>query len=172
MIKTNLFIVIIISFLVSCSSNNQLSFNDTNTLDSGSKIIVKPKIISESAYEGFYISDKLEKKLNQIQFSSTEFLKGDENCIGLIRLSVSGSIDYYQLINTLKKRAYDMGGNAIGVYDYKESRKVLINQHGYKVFDKDKSIFQKPKINYVLVKENRKIAKITADIFKCNNKST
>ena len=128
----------------------------------GSKIIVKPKIISESAYEGFYISDKLEKKLNQIQFSSTEFLKGDENCIGLIRLSVSGSIDYYQLINTLKKRAYDMGGNAIGVYDYKESRKVLINQHGYKVFDKDKSIFQKPKINY-LVKENRKIIKSQLD---------
>ena len=172
MIKTNLFIVIIISFLVSCSSKNQYSINDTNKLEFGSKIVVKPKVISESAYEGFYISDRLEKKLNQIQFSSTEFLKGDENCIGLIRLSVSGSIDYYQLINTLKKRAYDMGGNAIGVYDYEESRKVLVNQHGYKIYDNDKSIFQKPKINYVLVKENRKIAKITADIFKCNKKST
>ena len=94
--------------------------------------------------------------------------------MGLIRLSVSGSIDYYQLIQTLKKRTYDIGGNAIGVYDYQEKRRVLVNQHAYEITEKDKpkNIFSKPKINHVLVKDNRKIAKITADIFRCKKQST
>ena len=73
-----------------------------------------------------------------------------------------------QLINTLKKRAYDIGGNAIGVYDYREKRRVFVNQQGYKVETKNKF---KPKTEYVLVKENQKVAKITADVFKCR-KST
>jgi len=60
------------------------------------------------------------------------------------------------------------GGNAIGVYDYREKRRVLVNQQGYKVETNNKL---KPKTEYVLVKENQKVAKITADVFKCR-KST
>ena len=131
-------------------------------------VTVKPKIVKESAFENFYMSDKLEKELNKIQFTSTSYLRSNKDCIGIIRLSVSGSIDYYQLINTLKKRAYDIGGNAIGVYDYREKRRVFVNQQGYKVETKNKL---KPKTEYVLVKENQKVAKITADVFKCR-KST
>tara|TARA_B100000287_G_scaffold143778_1_gene135674 strand:+ start:4585 stop:5106 length:522 start_codon:yes stop_codon:yes gene_type:complete len=166
---------IIFLFLFSgCVSYQQSAQNHNDILESGSKVTVKPKVVVESAYEGFYINDKLQAELNKIQFSSTTFLKGNQECVGLIRLSVSGSIDYYQLIQTLKKRTYDIGGNAIGVYDYQEKRRVLVNQHAYEITEKDKpkNIFSKPKINHVLVKDNRKIAKITADIFRCKKQST
>ena len=75
-------------------------------------------------------------------------------------------------INTLKKRAHDIGGNAIGVYDYKEKRRVYVKQHGYEVDSKDiLNQIWKPKMEYVLIKENQKVASITADVFKCR-KST
>ena len=170
-INTNL-IILIFFFLVGCTSKNNIANNSINQIESGSKITIKPKVVTESAYENFYVSEKLEKELKKIQFSSSTFLKGNEDCVSLVRLSISGSIDYFQLIKTLKKRTYDIGGNAIGVYDYKESRRVLVNQHGYEVYDDKRTIFQGPKVKYVLVKDNRKIAKITADIFKCNKQST
>ena len=165
--------LILLFFCSSCVGYKQTA-NNINTLESGSKITVKPKVVVESAYEGFYISEKLQAELNKIQFSSTRYLKGNQECVGLIRLSVSGSIDYYQLIQTLKKRTYDIGGNAIGVYDYQERRRVLVNQNAYKVVSKNKpnNFFSKPEIKHVLVKDNRKIAKITADIFRCVKKST
>ena len=174
MSKIFYFVIISMFFVVSCTSNRELSNNyKTNEeLEHGSIKTVKPKIIKESAYEGFYISEKLEAELNKIKFSSAAFLKGNEDCVGLIRLSISGSIDYYQLIQTLKKRTYDIGGNAIGVYDYREKRRVLVNQHGYEVKKKNRSFFESPEIKYVLLKENIKVAKITADIFRCNKQST
>ena len=161
--------LIILSFLLftNCSfTNTNLATNKhgSNNVETSSIITVKPKIIKESAFENFYMSDKLEKELNKIQFTSTSYLRSNKDCIGIIRLSVSGSIDYYQLINTLKKRAYDIGGNAIGVYDYREKRRVFVNQQGYKVETKNNFI---PKTEYVLVKENQKVTKITADVFKC-----
>ena len=167
------FFLIILSFLLftNCSlTNTKLATQEygINNIETSSIVTVKPKILKESAFENFYMSDKLEKELNKIQFTSTSYLRSNKDCIGIIRLSVSGSIDYYQLINTLKKRAYDIGGNAIGVYDYREKRRVFVNQQGYKV--ETKNIF-KPKTEYVLVKENQKVAKITADVFKCR-KST
>ena len=173
-LMSKIFYLVILFFVASCTSNNKLVHNYKNNeeLEYGSIKTVKPNLIKESAYESFYISEKLEAELNKIQFSSATFLKGNEDCIGLIRLSISGSIDYYQLIQTLKKRTYDIGGNAIGVYDYKETRRVLVNQHGYEVKNKNRSIFESPEIKYVLVKENRKVAKITADIFRCTKQST
>ena len=167
------FFLIILSFLFfnNCSfTNTKFVAKEfgTNNIETSSIVTVKPKIIKESAFENFYMSDKLEKELNKIQFTSTSYLRSNKDCIGIIRLSVSGSIDYYQLINTLKKRAYDIGGNAIGVYDYREKRRVYINQHGYKVETKNNF---KPKTEYVLVKKNQKVTKITADVFKCR-KST
>ena len=168
----NIFLIIL-SFLLftNCSlTNTKLATQEygINNIETSSIVTVKPKILKESAFENFYMSDKLEKELNKIQFTSTSYLRSNKDCIGIIRLSVSGSIDYYQLINTLKKRAYDIGGNAIGVYDYREKRRVFVKQQGYKVETKNKL---KPKKEYVLVKENQKVAKITADVFKCR-KST
>ena len=164
--------LIILSFLffTNCSYTNTkyAGKHVGKEIETSSVVRVKPKVINESAFENFYISEMLEKELKKIQFTSTSYLRSNKDCIGIIRLSVSGSIDYYQLINTLKKRAYDIGGNAIGVYDYREKRRVFVNQHGYKVETKNKF---KPKTEYVLVKENQKVAKITADVFKCR-KST
>ena len=160
-----LIFVLLSYFLLSNCSYTKYASNDIET---SSVITVKPKVVKESAFENFYMSEKLEKELNKIQFTSTSYLRSNKDCIGIIRLSVSGSIDYYQLINTLKKRAYDIGGNAIGAYDYREKRRVFVNQQGYKVETNNKL---KPKIEYVLVKENQKVAKITADVFKCR-KST
>ena len=167
------YFLIILSFLLftNCSlTSSKLATQEygINNIETSSIVTVKPKILKESAFENFYMSEKLEKELNKIQFTSTSYLRSNKDCIGIIRLSVSGSIDYYQLINTLKKRAYDIGGNAIGVYDYREKRRVFVNQQGYKVETKNK---MKPKTEYVLVKENQKAAKITADVFKCR-KST
>ena len=167
------YFLIILSLLLftNCSlTSSKLATQEygINNIETSSIVTVKPKILKESAFENFYMSDKLEKDLNKIQFTSTSYLRSNKDCIGIIRLSVSGSIDYYQLINTLKKRAYDIGGNAIGVYDYREKRRVFVNQQGYKVETKNKL---KPKTEYVLVKENQKVAKITADVFKCR-KST
>ena len=167
------FFLITLSFLffTNCSfTNTKLATkeNVSNKIETSSIVTVKPKIIKESAFENFYMSEKLEKELNKIQFTSTSYLRSNKDCIGIIRLSVSGSIDYYQLINTLKKRAYDIGGNAIGVYDYREKRRVFVNQQGYKVETNNNF---RPKTEYVLVKENQKVTKITADVFKCR-KST
>ena len=164
MIMKLIFVLLSYFLLSNCSYTNYAS----NDIETSSVITVKPKVVNESAFENFYMSEKLEKELNKIQFTSTSYLRSNKDCIGIIRLSVSGSIDYYQLINTLKKRAYDIGGNAIGVYDYREKRRVFVNQQGYKVETKNKL---KPKTEYVLVKENKKVAKITADVFKCR-KST
>ena len=162
------YFIIIVSFLFLTNCSFTKTNYANNEIETSSVLTVKPKVLNESAYENFYISDKLEEELNKIQFTSTSYLRSNKDCIGIIRLSVSGSIDYYQLINTLKKRAYDIGGNAIGVYDYREKRRVFVNQKGYKVETKNKL---KPKTEYVLVKENQKVAKITADVFKCR-KST
>ena len=137
------YFLIILSFLLftNCSlTSSKLATQEygINNIETSSIVTVKPKILKESAFENFYMSDKLEKELNKIQFTSTSYLRSNKDCIGIIRLSVSGSIDYYQLINTLKKRAYDIGGNAIGVFDYIEKRRVFVNQQGYKVETKNK----------------------------------
>jgi len=146
-------------------NNNQANFSP----ETGSKVTVKPKVIVESAYEGFYVNEKLQSELNKIEFASSRYLKGNKDCLTLIRINISGSIDYHQLIQTLRKRTYDIGGNAIGVYDYQERRRVFVNQHGYEVKKDEKTnyLFNPTEVKYVLVKDNQKLAKITADIFKC-----
>ena len=59
-----------------------------------------------------------------INFSSTKFLKGDADCVDIIRVKVVGSLSYDQLMYELKKRAQTMGGNAIGIQDLKENKEV------------------------------------------------
>ena len=118
------FVLLSFLFFSNCSYTNYA----TNEIETSSVVTVKPKIVKESAFENFCMSEKLEKELNKIQFTSTSYLRSNKDCIGIIRLSVSGSIDYYQLINTLKKRAHDIGGNAIGVYDYREKKESEIKE--------------------------------------------
>ena len=167
-------LIFILTLFSGCfHNNNQANFSPLHN-QIGSKVTVKPKVIVESAYEGFYINEKLQSELNKIEFASSRYLKGNKDCLTLIRINISGSIDYHQLIQTLRKRTYDIGGNAIGVYDYQERRRVFVNQHGYEVElkkdEKTNYLFNPTEVKYVLVKDNQKVAKITADIFKCKQK--
>ena len=44
-----------------------------------------------------------------IDFSSTKFLKGNADCVDIIRVKVAGSLSYDELMYELKKRAQTMG---------------------------------------------------------------
>ncbi len=149
--------VLILFFLSNCQYYDQ-------KMEIGSKTTVNPTVVNEKANVDFYVSDQLNAKLSKIKFSSSKYLKGNPDCYNLMRLKISGSIDYFQLLKTLKKRTHDMGGNAIGVYNYKEFRRVYINQIEIKSNGK-----LNPETETVLIKENKNIAKITADIFRCEN---
>lgn len=120
------------------------------------------------------LANKNESSINQeilnseifknINFSSTKFLKGNPDCIDLVRVKVVGSLNYDQLMYELKKRAQTMGGNAIGVQDLKENKEVTYTNETVTVlknFKKD--------IKNILVKETNMISSITADIFKCES---
>ena len=77
--------------------------------------------INESSTNQSRINFNIFKNIN---FSSTKFLKGNPDCIDIIRVKVVGSLNYDQLMYELKKRAQTMGGNAIGVQDLKENKEV------------------------------------------------
>ena len=119
--------------------------------------LVKPKLIKTVK-----VSSK--KLINEnINFSSTKFLKGDADCIEIIRVKVGGSLSYDELMNELKKRAHTMGGNAIGISDLKEKKEITFtNQRRAKKNTKE--------IVNTLVKETSLLSYVTADIFKCNSK--
>ena len=120
------------------------------------------------------LANKNESSINQeilnseifknINFSSTKFLKGNPDCIDILRVKVVGSLNYDQLMYELKKRAQTMGGNAIGVRDLKENKEVTYTNETVTVlknFKKD--------IKNILVKETNMISSVTADIFKCES---
>jgi hypothetical protein len=97
-----------------------------------------------------------------INFSSTKFLKGDADCVDIIRVKVVGSLSYDQLMYELKKRAQTMGGNAIGIQDLKENKEVTYtNQRVVKKNSDD--------IKNTLIKETNMLSSVTADIFKCDS---
>ena len=105
------------------------------------------------------------KNLNDfknIQFSSSKFLKGDRDCINIIRVKVLGSLSYDELMYELRKRATTMGGNAIGIFDLNENKEVIYSNQ--KIL-KTKS----PEVELKLVKETNLISSVTADIFKCKS---
>ena len=97
-----------------------------------------------------------------INFSSTKFLKGDADCVDIIRVKVVGSLSHDQLMYELKKRAQTMGGNAIGIQDLKENKEVTYtNQRVVKKNSDD--------IKNTLIKETNMLSSVTADIFKCDS---
>ena len=101
-------------------------------------------------------------KFQNIEFSSSKFLKGDPNCISLIRVSVLGSISYDELMYELRKRAATMGGNAIGIYDLDENKEII---YANKEIDVKNSL----KVRYAFMKQTNLLSRVTADIFKCKS---
>ena len=97
-----------------------------------------------------------------INFSSTKFLKGNADCISIIRVKVGGSLSYDELMYELKKRAQTMGGNAIGIQDLNENKEVTFTNHRT---EKKSSL----DVINTLVKETNLLSSVTADIFKCSS---
>ena len=101
-------------------------------------------------------------KFEKINFSSSKFLKGNPNCISVIRVSVLGSLSYDELMYELKKRAATMGGNAIGIYDLAENKEII---YANKEIDVKNSL----KVRYEFMKQTNLISKVTADVFRCKS---
>ena len=98
---------------------------------------------------------------NNINFSSTKSLKGDPDCIEIVRIKVRGSLTYDELMKELIKRAGTLGGNTIGIKDLNEKKETTFtNQINKKSNNK--------KVTTSLIKETHLISSVTADIFKCN----
>jgi hypothetical protein len=101
-------------------------------------------------------------KVESIDFSSSKFLKGDPNCINIMRVRVLGSLSYDELMYELRKRAATMGGNAIGIYDLNENKEII---YANKEIDVKNSL----KVSYEFMKQTNLLSSVTADIFRCKS---
>ena len=101
-------------------------------------------------------------KVENIDFSSSKFLKGDPSCINIMRVRVLGSLSYDELMYELRKRAATMGGNAIGIYDLNENKEII---YANKEIDVKNSL----KVRYEFMKQTNLLSSITADIFRCKS---
>ena len=101
-------------------------------------------------------------KFEKINFSSSKFLKGNPNCISVIRVSVLGSLSYDELMYELKKRAATMGGNAIGIHDLNENKEVT---YANQQIDVENSL----DVRYAFMKQTNLLSSVSADIFKCKS---
>ena len=146
----------------------------------GQSIVLNPNQKEVSTIANETIIDKKSEKLSKINesstnqerlnsdmfkninFSSTKFLKGNPDCIDILRVKVVGSLNYDQLMYELKKRAQTMGGNAIGIQDLKENKEVTYTNET--VLEKNKK-----DIKNILIKETNMLSSVTADIFKCES---
>ena len=101
-------------------------------------------------------------KVENIDFSSSKFLKGDPGCINIMRVRVLGSLSYDELMYELRKRAATMGGNAIGIYDLNENKEII---YANKKIDVKNSL----KVRYEFMKQTNLLSSVTADIFRCKS---
>ncbi len=101
-------------------------------------------------------------KFQNIEFSSSKFLKGDSDCISIIRVRVLGSLSYDELMYELKKRAVTMGGNAIGIHNLNENKEVTYANQEIEV----KNSLD---VRYAFIKQTNLLSSVTADIFKCKS---
>ena len=97
-----------------------------------------------------------------IEFSSSKFLKGDRDCISIIRVKVLGSLSYDELMYELKKRAATMGGNAIGIHNLNENKEITYANQEIEV---ENSL----EVRYAFMKQTNLLSSVTADIFKCKS---
>ena len=102
------------------------------------------------------------KSYKNIQYSSSKFLKGNPDCISIIRVKVLGSLSYDELMYELRKRATTMGGNAIGIYDLDENKEVTYTNQPIP----EKNSLD---VKFELIRETIHLSSVTADIFKCKS---
>ena len=131
----------------------QSESNTENKLTS----LIKPK--SNPKKKPPIITSKIESNIN---FSSTKFLKGNADCIQIIRVKIGGSLTYDELMNALIKRANTLGGNAVGISDLNEKKETILTHNKIAQKNNDKIINN-------LIKETNMLSSVTADIFKCNS---
>ena len=122
------------------------------------------KLTNLNKPSGFYSKKdtNYSTKFQNIDFSSSKFLKGDPNCISIIRVKVLGSLSYDELMYELRKRAATMGGNAIGIYDLNENKEII---YANKEIDVKNSL----KVRYEFMKQTNLLSSVTADIFRCKS---
>ena len=101
-------------------------------------------------------------KVKNMDFSSSKFLKGDRDCISIIRVKVLGSLSYDELMYELKKRAATMGGNAIGIHNLNENKEITYANQEIEV----KNSLD---VRYAFMKQTNLLSSVTADIFKCKS---
>ncbi len=101
-------------------------------------------------------------KFQNIEFSSSKFLKGDPDCISIIRVKVLGSLSYDELMYEIKKRAATMGGNAIGIHNLNENKEITYANQEIEV----KNSLD---VRYAFMKQTNLLSSVTADIFKCKS---
>ena len=135
-----------------------------STSDKKLKDLVKSKSNSKKLNPIKEPNEIINKYKNTVNFSSTKFLKGNADCIEIIRVKVAGSLTYDELMKELIKRAETLGGNAIGINDLNEKKETVFTNHKTKIKNSHKVINS-------LIKETNLLSSVTADIFKCNTEN-
>ena len=141
-----------------------LNPNQTQSVSGNTETISDQKLTSlvKPSSQPSKVKVSPKNTFKNINFSSTKFLKGNADCVDIIRVKVVGSLSYDELMYELKKRAQTMGGNAIGIQDLKENKEVsFTNQRRAKKNSDD--------VINTLIKETSLLSSVTADIFKCNS---
>jgi len=132
--------------------------NQTESIDD----VITGKNINKASVSSSNKDINYTNKVENIDFSSSKFLKGDPNCINIMRVRVLGSLSYDELMYELRKRAATMGGNAIGIYDLNENKEII---YANKEIDVKNSL----KVRYEFMKQTNLLSSVTADIFRCKS---
>ena len=132
--------------------------NQTESIDD----VITGKNINKSNVSSSNKDINYTNKVENIDFSSSKFLKGDPSCINIMRVRVLGSLSYNELMYELRKRAATMGGNAIGIYDLNENKEII---YANKEIDVKNSL----KVRYEFMKQTNLLSSVTADIFRCKS---
>ena len=134
--------------------------NQTESIDN----VITGKNINKANVSSSNKDINYNNKVENIDFSSSKFLKGDPSCINIMRVRVLGSLSYDELMYELRKRAATMGGNAIGIYDLNENKEII---YANKEIDVKNSL----KVRYEFMKQTNLLSSVTADIFRCKSDS-
>ena len=132
--------------------------NQTESIDD----VITGKNINKANVSSSNKDINITNKVENIDFSSSKFLKGDPSCINIMRVRVLGSLTYDELMYELRKRAATMGGNAIGIYDLNENKEII---YANKEIDVKNSL----KVRYEFMKQTNLLSSVTADIFRCKS---
>ena len=132
--------------------------NQTESIDD----VITGKNINKANVSSSNKDINITNKVENIDFSSSKFLKGDPSCINIMRVRVLGSLSYNELMYELRKRAATMGGNAIGIYDLNENKEII---YANKEIDVKNSL----NVRYEFMKQTNLLSSVTADIFRCKS---